>query len=204
MRDLGLVSVLAVLLLAGVALWLLYEGRITMLRALRGLYVVLLAGLVIMFVTFGIMAFYPGPEAPQFPRSGPPPRPVLAPGQTPEVSPELEKFQEEQQKAQQEFEQKRQAFEQENKAHRRNVFFIAFPLAVLAVALGLLLPARLEVFRPGLALGGAGLVIYAVAQSGGAVGNLAAFLAVGVGLAVLVYLGYRQLVQKRPPGPQDP
>ncbi|GEM_PF-302381 len=198
-------GLLPVLLLAAVALWALAEGRLTMLRVLRGLYVLLLAGFVIMFVIFGIMAFYPGPQRPEFPRASPVPAaaPSLEGSREPLATPSLEvqKSRDEQQKAQQEYDQKREVFEQAEKVYHRNVFFVAFPLAVLSVGLGLLLPTRLEVFRPGLLLGGGGLVIYAVAQSQGAVGNLAGFLAVAVGLVVLVFLGYRQLVQKQTPEP---
>jgi len=171
-----------------------------MIRFLRALYVLLLAGFVIMFVIFGVIAFYPGPERPEPPQfERPVPVMRLEPGATP--SPEVLKFEEEQRQAQQAYQQQRQVWREADQGYRRNVFFITFPLALLTVGLGLWLPPRLDVLRSGLVLGGAGLLLYGVVQYGRAAGDIARFVAVAVGLVVILYLGYRQLIQRRPTEP---
>ena len=80
--------------------------------------------------------------------------------------------------------------------YARNVFCISYPCGVLFIILGLILRPRLDVIRPGLVLGGLGTMIYAIAQP-----HLIyeiRFAGVIVGLAILLVIGYRMLLERKP------
>jgi hypothetical protein len=86
-------------------------------------------------------------------------------------------------------------YEAQQKDYARNVFFISYPIGVLFVTLGLILRPRLDAVRPGLLLGGLGTMIYAIAQD-----NLSykiRFAGVVVGLAILLIIGYRMLLDRK-------
>lgn len=88
-----------------------------------------------------------------------------------------------------------QAYQVEQRDYARNVFSIAYPIGIVFVTLGLTLRPRLDVVRPGLVLGGLGTMIYAISQP-----HLIPeirFAGVIVGLAILLIIGYRMLLERK-------
>ncbi|GAG16592.1 unnamed protein product, partial [marine sediment metagenome] len=83
--------------------------------------------------------------------------------------------------------------------YHRNVFFIAYPFGLLFIILGLTLPSRLDIIKTGFLLGGILTITYAVLQGFGDMSNALRFVAIAISLAVLVFLGYRTLIERRQP-----
>ena len=83
--------------------------------------------------------------------------------------------------------------------YHRNVFFIAYPFGLLFIILGLTLPPRLDIIKTGFLLGGVVTITYAVLQGFGDMSNTLRFVAIAISLAVLVFLGYRTLIERRQP-----
>ena len=164
------------------------------------IYLLTMVAFLIMFVAFGISAFYPAPESP---------RPAEFPARIAEIappeqgSPEYEKWQAEQeaelelQQIMDEENMKQWAeYQQQMMDYRRNVFLIAYPFGLLFVLLGLTLKPRLEIIKPALLLGGMGTVIYALTQAD--LGSQVRFAGIAVSLPVLLYAGYKTLLEKKP------
>lgn len=158
---------------------------------IRVLYILALGLSLTFVVAFGTSTFY---EEPQMrPGEVGLAKPYPAPP-TPE-SPEYKAWEQEQGELEAKSAEEWKAFEASQKAHSRNVFFIAYPLSLLFVALGSLLNARLDLIRAGLVLGGIGTMIFGLAQGG--LANEWRFIGSTVSSAVLVYLGYRFLVERK-------
>ena len=163
---------------------------------IKMIYVLTITAFLIMLVAFGISAFY---EAPEYPRHDEPPRPVLAPSTDPSAvlgTPEYEEWEKAQEEWRAENQKRQEAFNEERKTYRRNVFLIAYPFGLLFVILGLQLRPRLDILKPGLLLGGFGTIIYAISQSD--LSDQVRFAGVAIGLAVLIYVGYRTLLERKP------
>ena len=165
---------------------------------IKAVYILAVAVLVTMFVGFGIAAFYESPAAPEYPEP-PSPRPVEYPVPPPKVdddyyqSPEYQQYQLEVK----DFEEKRRAHDEAMEIYRRNVFFIAFAFGLASIIVGLLLGGTVDAIRSGLVLGGTITVIYGTVQYFGAMSDKARFAVIALGLAVLIYVGYRRLRERR-------
>lgn len=165
---------------------------------IKVIYVLTITAFLIMLVAFGISAFYQPPEHPEYidctlasiilrqpaPSYG-----------TPEYE-EWQEQQEEWEECQEENSKLREAYYASMEGYHRNVFFIAYPCGLLFIVLGLVLRPKLETIRPGLLLGGMGTIIYAIAQSD--LSSEFRFAGVAVGLVVLLYLGYKTLLERKP------
>jgi len=172
---------------------------------LKVIYVLTMGALLTMFVAFGISTFY---EAPEFESPAPPTPPegwtwpaYPSPGSPPD--PDWTEEEQEYWEAYQEWMEEEQecweAYRDAMRVYHRNVFFIAYPLGLLFVILGLVLRPRLDIMRSGLLLGGVITMIYAVSQGFGDISNPLKFGAITIGLAVLIFLGYRTLIERRQP-----
>lgn len=167
---------------------------------LRVVYPIAVAVFVIMLVVFGISAFYEGPTATEL--SSPPPEYPKTYGIPPvEGSPEYAAWEADMAAAEGDWRQWDaenqdiwQAHERNLKYHHRNIFYITYPIGLLLVVLGLELKLRLDVLRPGLVLGGMGVIIYAVSQPN--LSDEIRFIGVAIGLAILIYIGYRTLTER--------
>lgn len=169
------------------------------LNAVKTVYALTIAAFLIMAVAFGISAFYEPPE-PMEPREPPYIERVYEP--PPKECAAYEEWVALQQDFEAQWEQYNEentrmwvAHDQDMRDHRRNVFLIAYPLGVLFVILGLELKIRLEVLKPGLVLGGLGIVIYAISQSD--LSDITRFVGVAIGLVVIIYVGYRTLAERK-------
>lgn len=163
-----------------------------MMNAIKVIYVLILGAFLIMFVAFGVLAFYEPPERPDYPS---PPRRVTTPEVPPEDSEEYQEWQEEREEWKKKQEEMQEAYYNARKHHRRNVFFIAYPYGLLLIVLGLVLRPRLEILRPGLLLGGVGAIIYAIAQS--PLSDELRFAGVAVAIVVFIFAGYRLMLERR-------
>lgn len=141
--------------------------------AVRVIYLVLATAFLVMLLGFAISAFY---ESPEYSSS----RALRQP------------YEEEAQL----YEEARQSYEEARQSHSRNVFFIGYAYGVALLALGAKLRPRLDIIRPALLLGGLGAIIYAIAQP-----HLASefrFAGAAAGFAVLLYVGYKTLLEAKP------
>ena len=124
-------------------------------------YSLVVAILLVLFVVLGTRTFYEAPELPEQPS-----------GYGPGVY---------------------EAYEEERADYHRNVFIVAMVLGVAAVAAGLYLYRRVEALPLGLLLGGFGVVIFGWVQAADdfdEIGMAPLFIAVGVGLAIVLAVGY--------------
>ena len=166
---------------------------------IKMIYVLTITAFLIMLVAFGISAFYEAPEYPRHDDVTPPMRPVPVTEIPLKDTPEYEQWQEQQAEWEawnEENSKRQEAYNEERKTYRRNVFFIAYPFGLLFVILGLQLRPRLDILKPGLLLGGFGTIIYAISQS--SLSDQVRFAGVAIGLAVLIYVGYRTLLERKP------
>ncbi len=185
---------------------------------LKVIYVLAMAALLTMLVAFGIPTFY---EAPEFQASEPPNPPegwdwsahpypydvwVWPAYPYPHEIPAEQEWTEEEQEyweAYQEWEEEQhecwEAYWDAMRVYHRNVLFIAYPFGLLFVILGLVLPHRLDIMRTGLLLGGVATIIYAVLQGFGDISNALRFGAIAISLVVLIFLGYRTLIERGQP-----
>jgi hypothetical protein len=96
------------------------------------------------------------------------------------------------------------AYHAAQKTYHQNVLIIAYIIGLLFVSLGLWLKEKWNVMRSGLLLGGLLILIYGVSQGAGSVGGPATFVAVAIGLVVVLVLGYIKLVPKMKPSKPKP
>lgn len=144
-----------------------------------------LAALLVLSIAFGIRTLYSAPEEPQWPQ--PPIARPLDPG-----SEALREYEE----AQQQYQVAYEEFEHDRAEYRRNVFFVALILALVCVAGGVSLAAHLDALRLGLVAGGLAVLVYAVIQAGGDLGEVGSggvFVVALIGLALVLGAGYRWL-----------
>ena len=92
-----------------------------------------------------------------------------------------------------EFYQRYQDYEGDEADHDRNVLVLATALGVTALVVGLYLFRRIEALPLGLLLGGIGVVLFGWVQAADdfdEIGMAPLFIAVGVGLAIVLAVGY--------------
>ncbi len=173
----------------------LREGAISVIKLV---YAVTIAAFLIMGMVFGIAAFYEPPESPSY---GEPPRSPITYYEPPKECDAWEEWNAERLEFEAEMEEWNlkqnelwDKHDQNEKTHRRNVFFIAYPIGLVLIVAGLEFKPRLEMLRPGLVMGGFGIIIFALSQSD--LSDLVRFIGVALGLTVLIYVGYRTLAER--------
>ena len=170
------------------------------------IYVLAIAAFLTMLVAFGISAFYQPPEPPQTelsclpitwpmvtPQPVSPTQPVPAPSPG---TPEYEEWQRQQQICQDESTRQWDAYNKALKDRYRNVFSIAYPCGLLFVLLGLSLRRSQDINKPGVLLGGIATMIYAIAQP--SLATEFRFIGAAVASVVLLYAGYKTLLEVKP------
>lgn len=162
---------------------------------IKGVYVLALGIFLALFVGLGIAAFYPEPAPPPFPRAMEPallfPKGEVRPSEV--ESPEYRA-------AQEEFQRQQEAYQLARKSYSQNVFFVAFGLGLAAMVVGLLMARGLEVVSSGLLLGGTLTSLYGAARYFGDMDPWMRFGVVALGLALLLFLGFRRLTDTRGAG----
>lgn len=152
-------------------------------QVLKIVYTFFLGIIIALFVGLGIRTFYVPPELPQIPVT-------QVAGTTP-TDQELA----EQQKEQAEYEQAFRAYEERNSTYNRNVSTIALAASVVLLGLSLLLERRNRVLANGILLGGLFTLLYSIGRGFASQDTLMTFIAVAVGLAVALVLGYRRFFE---------
>lgn len=171
---------------------------------LKVFYVLAMGTLLTMLIAFGISTFY---KAPQFGRLEPPQTPMgwvwpAYPDKIPEdqdLTAEEQEYRAAYEEWLEEEQEYRETYDAAMSDYHRNVFFIAYPFGLLFIILGLMLPSRLDIIRTGFLLGGVVTIMYAVLQGFGSMSDALRFGAIAISLAVLIFLGYRTLIERRQP-----
>jgi hypothetical protein len=161
------------------------------------IYVLAIAAFLTMLVAFGISAFYRPPDPPQPEPCGipMPPTTLWQPAPTP-GTPEYEEWLSQQQICQDESTKQWDAYNDTLKNHYRNVFSISYPCGLLFVILGLSLRRSQDINKPGVLLGGIATMIYAIAQP--SLASEFRFIGAAVASVVLLYAGYKTLLEGKP------
>ena len=151
---------------------------------LKIVYTFFLGIILALFVGLGIQTFYPAPEYPTSIEA-----PVPDKGEPTQADQQKDaEFQQQQEAAFREYEEK-------SEIYNRNVSTIALVAAVAFLGLSLLLEKRNLVLANGVMLGGLFTLLYSFGR-GLISGNTAmTFIAVCVGLVVVLFLGYRRFLQ---------
>ncbi len=157
-------------------------------NVMKIVYTFFLGALLALFVGLGIQTFYPGPEMPE-PTSGV----EFAPRESDAPT-------EEQREALAENDRQWRQWQEEQQTYNRNVAVVALGASVALLGLSLVLEKRNRVLTNGVMLGGLFTLIYAIGRSFASSETRMTFAAVGVGLAVVLFLGYRRFFQDRPEG----
>lgn len=154
-------------------------------NVMKIVYTFFLGALLALFVGLGIQTFYPGPEMPE-PTAG---AEFVPGGSTPT---------EEQREEMEENERQWQQWQEEQQSYSRNVAVVALGASVVLLGLSLVLEKRNRVLTNGIMLGGLFTLIYAIGRSFASSETTMTFVAVSVGLAVVLLLGHRRFFQDRP------
>ena len=144
--------------------------------AIRFLYALAVAIFLVLVIAFGILTFYPSPEAPRYPDA------IATPASKLDVpsGPSTE--------VQQQYQRDYETYQGKRADHHRNVLLIATLLAAVAIVGGIVAAGALDVLRVGLMLGGLFTVLWALIYAGGEAGTGVLFVAALVVLGILVTL----------------
>ena len=154
-------------------------------NVMKIVYTFFLGALLALFVGLGIQTFYPGPERPDE---------TMGMQFVPEGSPT-----EEQREQMVEEDRQWRQWQEERQTYDRNVAIVALSASVVLLGLSLVLEKRNRVLTNGIMLGGLFTLIYAIGRSFASTETTMTFLAVGVGLAVVLFLGQRRFFQDGTP-----
>jgi hypothetical protein len=153
-------------------------------QVLKIVYTFFLGIIIALFVGLGIRTFYAPPEPPQFPTT-----------QITKANPTDQELAE-QLKQQQEYERAFRAYDKQSSIYNRNVSTISLVASVVLLGLSLLLEKRNRVLANGILLGGLFTLLYSIGRGFASQDTLMTFIAVSVGLAVALFLGYRRFFEK--------
>ena len=149
-------------------------------RMLKFVYSVFLGVLLAVFVGVGVATFYPGPK------------PVEYPTTLNNISKEPSPYQLE---IQNNFETKMAQHNKDMMPYNRNVSVIVLSAAVVLLVLGLIFERKIMVLSEGVTLGGLFSLIYGIGRGFASQDTKYSFLAVTIGLIIVLYLGYRRFVK---------
>lgn len=149
-------------------------------KILKVVYTFFLGIIIALFVGLGINTFYEGPKAPVYTAEDSYPTKSV-----PEDDPEFIKKQAEQEKAYREY-------DAQSKVYNRNVSIIALVAAVVFLMGSLLLERRNTVIANGIMLGGVFTLIYSIIRGMVSEDTKFTFIAVTIGLLVVLFLGSRR------------
>ncbi|EKE16426.1 MAG: hypothetical protein ACD_11C00017G0016 [uncultured bacterium] len=151
---------------------------------LKIIYTLFLALLVALFVGLGIDAFYPGPQAPEYP---------IALQET-TIKPGAEETPE-QKKIRLEYEQTQRSYEKEMKVYNRYVSIISLAASIIILILSLTLLTKIKMIADGILLGGVFSTIYSIIRGIMVDDSKFRFLVVVVGLLIALSLGYIKFIR---------
>ena len=147
---------------------------------LKVLYALAIALLVVAFVGFGISAFYPAPEYPEYPAE-------LESGGKNQTDNEKELIAEQR--------QKEEAYQKEFSDYNQVVASISIGVAVLLLVGSILWLSALDVIGDGVTLGAVFTLFYGLIRAFMTESEIFRFIAVAVGLVVVITLVYLRFVR---------
>lgn len=153
------------------------------------LYSFFLGILLALFVGFGVSTFYESPTAPEYPVE-------LQTGK---------EFTEEQRTVEQDFQTKQDKYyEEEFQPYNRNVSIITLAAAVIFLVISMLFGGHLKVISDGVMMGGVFTLLYSIGRGIASNDTKYMFVAVSIGLLVVLFLGYRRFTTKEQPTKDTP
>lgn len=155
----------------------------------RALYALALALLVSAFVGFGIAAFYQEPEPPEYPQE------LEFVGENPT---------ERQRELMAEQRREEEAYQQRISGYNQVVSVVAIGAAVVLLAASLLWLRRFPVIGDGTTLGAVLTLFYGLIRAFMTDSEQFRFVAIAVGLVILLVLVYRQFSRPHPPDSNSP
>jgi hypothetical protein len=146
------------------------------------IYTIFIGILLATSIGVGIAAFYPAPQAPEYPRE------VITKPTSGEPTPaDLEE--------QRKFDQDQRAYEKQARHYNRNVALISVGFSIVILILSLVLMARIQMLADGLMLGGVFTLIYGIGRSFGSGEQKFMFAMTTFGLVVAMILGYIKFIK---------
>jgi predicted histidine transporter YuiF (NhaC family) len=152
---------------------------------LKIVYTFFLGLILAIFVGFGIVSFYTGPQRPDYPVTLD--KTICADTNS--------KAYEEQKAAQIKFDQDTKDYEKLQSTYSQNVFIIALIAAVIILMISLTFARHVEVLSDGMLLGGIFTLCYAIGQSFTMVNNKSRFIMVTIGLIITLVAGYLKFIK---------
>jgi hypothetical protein len=148
------------------------------------IYTLFLALLVALFVGLGIDAFYPGPQAPDYPT------------ELNLQKPDCEEYA--QTKALQEkYDQRQKAFNEKSKSYNRDVSMVSLASAIIILVLSLTLLSKIKMIADGILLGGVFTTAYSIIRGLMSEDSRFRFLIVAIGLVIALVLGYIKFIRSK-------
>jgi hypothetical protein len=151
-------------------------------KLLKFVYTVFLGGLLALFVGLGVSTFYAAPKAPEYPNV----TPVSTDSKWPSA---------EEQKAQKKYDQEYKIYTEKDKTYSRNVSIITLSSSVLLLVISLAFERKIRILSDGIMLGGLFLLVYSIGRGFVSQSQKYTFVAVSVGVAVALILGYHRFVR---------
>lgn len=148
----------------------------------KHVYVFFIGVLLATFIGVGVAAFYPGPQAPEYPIS-------TTVSQKPECSASPEQIQ---------FETEQRRYLQLNRIYSRNVSIITVSFSVIILVISLTLLAKLPIISDGLLLGGLFTQLYSVVRGFASEDDKFRFIVVTIALITSLTVGYLKFIKPEP------
>lgn len=148
-------------------------------KILNIVYTFFLGLILVLFIGLGISTFYPSPEAPQLPYE--------TAGKSFEDQSESER-----QKSDALYQTAWEEYQDKEEIYSRNVSMIVLGFSILLLAISFLFEKRNQVIANGVLLGGLFTLTYSVIRGFISTDTKYTFIAVTVGLIIVLYLGYRR------------
>lgn len=152
-------------------------------KILRFVYTFFIGLMLALFVGLGISTFYEGPSQPEYPTS--------IEGKAVPTDEETERINQ--------FNRDMSEYSKAQQEYSRNVSIIALIFAVALLAASLALERFNKVIANGALLGGLFTLLYSIIRGLISQDTKMTFIAVAIGLVVVLYLGYRHFADQQPP-----
>lgn len=153
-------------------------------KVLKLVYTFFLGLLLAIFVGVGVSAFYPGPKTVEWPIT------LNTLGKEPTA---------EQLAIQKTYDTKMEQYDKDMKPYNRNLSVIVLGAAVILLAISLLYEKKIKIIADGVMLGGLLTLLYGIGRGFASQDTKYTFIAVAVGLALVLYLGYHRFVRTHNP-----
>ncbi len=152
---------------------------------LKFIYSVFIGVLFATLVGVGIAAFYPMPQAPEYPTS----RPIAAPDQV-QSPQEIKQQNADQAKYEASFKQ----YQKKEQEYSRNVSIVSLVFAIVALVISIVLAKTIFLIADGLLLGGFLTLIYSIIRGFSTEDNMFRFIVVAIGFVVAITIGYIKFI----------